>query len=58
MTAYTPVQPAAVGRLDQTLQIIARAGSRKTQVIFQRIAALLAVRPYRQTIQAGRSRPL
>ncbi len=43
MTTYTPAQAAAVGCLDKTLQIIACAGSGKTQVISQRIAALLAV---------------
>ncbi len=41
MTAYTPAQDAAIGCLDRTLQIIACAGSGKTQVISQRIAALL-----------------
>ena len=43
MTAYTPAQAAAVSCLDKTLQIIACAGSGKTQVISQRIASLLAL---------------
>lgn len=42
MTQYTLAQQAAVNCLDQTLQIIACAGSGKTQVISQRIANLLA----------------
>ena len=42
MTTYTPAQVEAIGCLDQPLQIIACAGSGKTQVISQRIAAILA----------------
>lgn len=42
MTAYTPAQAAAIACLDEPLQIIACAGSGKTQVISQRIAAILA----------------
>src|SRR3989442_5044429 len=48
MTMYTPAQAEAIACLDQPLQIIACAGSGKTQVISQRIAAILAqagVRP-------------
>lgn len=41
MTAYTPAQAEAIACLDQPLQIIACAGSGKTQVISQRIAAIL-----------------
>lgn len=44
MTSYTPDQQAAIDCIDQTLQIIACAGSGKTQVISQRIARLLAER--------------
>src|SRR6476659_1819758 len=42
MTTYTRAQEEAVACLDQPLQIIACAGSGKTQVISQRIAAILA----------------
>lgn len=42
MTSYTPDQAAAIGCLDRPLQIIACAGSGKTQVISQRIARILA----------------
>lgn len=42
MTTYTPDQAAAIACLDRPLQIIACAGSGKTQVISQRIAAILA----------------
>src|SRR6188768_1424382 len=42
MTAYTDAQVEAIACLDQPLQIIACAGSGKTQVISQRIAAILA----------------
>ena len=42
MTAYTPAQQDAIACLDQPLQIIACAGSGKTQVISQRIAGILA----------------
>jgi DNA helicase II / ATP-dependent DNA helicase PcrA len=42
MTAYTPAQRDAIDCRDQTLQIIACAGSGKTQVISQRIAGILA----------------
>ena len=48
MTTYTTAQADAISCLDQPLQIIACAGSGKTQVISQRIAAILAtpeVRP-------------
>ncbi|AEV71531.1 DNA/RNA helicase, superfamily I [Mycolicibacterium rhodesiae NBB3] len=41
MTSYTPSQQEAIGCLDETLQIIACAGSGKTQVISQRIANIL-----------------
>ena len=40
---YTPAQAEAISSLDQPLQIIACAGSGKTQVISQRIAAILAL---------------
>src|SRR2546427_1703060 len=43
MTRYTPGQAEAIGCLDQPLQIIACAGSGKTQVISQRIASILSV---------------
>lgn len=43
MTAYTTAQQSAIGCLDRPLQIIACAGSGKTQVISQRIARLLAL---------------
>lgn len=42
MTSYTAAQQEAVACLDQPLQIIACAGSGKTQVISQRIARILA----------------
>jgi DNA helicase-2/ATP-dependent DNA helicase PcrA len=42
MTMYTPAQAEAIACLDQLLQIIACAGSGKTQVISQRIAAIFA----------------
>src|SRR3954465_312261 len=42
MTAYTAAQAEAIACLDEPLQIIACAGSGKTQVISQRIAAILA----------------
>jgi DNA helicase-2/ATP-dependent DNA helicase PcrA len=42
LTAYTPAQADAIACVDQPLQIIACAGSGKTQVISQRIAAILA----------------
>jgi DNA helicase-2/ATP-dependent DNA helicase PcrA len=42
MTAYTSAQAEAIACLDEPLQIIACAGSGKTQVISQRIAAILA----------------
>ncbi|OBG96901.1 DNA helicase [Mycobacterium sp. E3251] len=42
MTSYTAAQAEAIGCLDEPLQIIACAGSGKTQVISQRIAAILA----------------
>src|SRR5437763_6668633 len=48
MTAYTTAQAEAIACLGEPLQIIACAGSGKTQVISQRIAAILAqpgVRP-------------
>ena len=41
MTAYTHDQAAAIACVDRNLQIIACAGSGKTQVISQRIAELL-----------------
>ncbi|MGM7698797.1 ATP-dependent helicase [Microbacterium sp. A84] len=46
--AFTPSQEAAIGDVDSTLQLIACAGSGKTQVLAQRIARILAqsgVRP-------------
>ncbi|WP_125775102.1 ATP-dependent helicase [Antribacter gilvus] len=43
MTTYTPAQREAIECLDEPLQIIACAGSGKTQVISQRIADLLAL---------------
>jgi DNA helicase-2/ATP-dependent DNA helicase PcrA len=43
MTSYTRAQADAIACLDQPLQIIACAGSGKTQVISQRIAAILAM---------------
>ena len=42
MASYTAAQQAAIACLDEPLQIIACAGSGKTQVISQRIAAILA----------------
>lgn len=42
MTIYTRAQTDAIACLDQPLQIIACAGSGKTQVISQRISAILA----------------
>src|SRR5262249_35161709 len=42
VTTYTPGQAEAIACLDRPLQIIACAGSGKTQVISQRIAAILA----------------
>lgn len=42
MTRYTPAQREAIACLDEPLQIIACAGSGKTQVISQRIAGILA----------------
>src|SRR4051812_13502724 len=42
MTAYTAAQVEAIGCLEETLQIIACAGSGKTQVISQRVASILS----------------
>lgn len=42
MTAYTDAQAAAIACIDKPLQIIACAGSGKTQVISQRIASILS----------------
>ncbi len=42
MTSYTESQREAIECLDRPLQIIACAGSGKTQVISQRIANLLS----------------
>lgn len=42
MTAYTPAQQEAIACLDEPLQIVACAGSGKTQVISQRIASILS----------------
>ncbi len=42
MTSYTAAQVEAISCVDEPLQIIACAGSGKTQVISQRIAAILA----------------
>jgi DNA helicase II / ATP-dependent DNA helicase PcrA len=42
MPSYTPAQAEAIACLDEPIQIIACAGSGKTQVISQRIAAILA----------------
>jgi DNA helicase-2/ATP-dependent DNA helicase PcrA len=42
VTLYTAAQAEAIACLDEPLQIIACAGSGKTQVISQRIAAILA----------------
>ncbi|HAM22280.1 MAG TPA: DNA helicase, partial [Actinobacteria bacterium] len=41
---YTPSQAEAIACLDEPLQIIACAGSGKTQVISQRIASILTLR--------------
>src|SRR3954465_13087040 len=43
MTMYTPAQAEAIACLDEPLQIIACAGSGKTQVISQRIASILSL---------------
>src|SRR6266581_155871 len=43
MTAYTAAQAEAIACLDEPLQIIACAGSGKTQVISQRIASILSL---------------
>ncbi len=43
MTIYTPAQAEAISCLDEPLQIIACAGSGKTQVISQRIASILSL---------------
>jgi DNA helicase-2/ATP-dependent DNA helicase PcrA len=42
VTSYTPAQAEAIACLDEPLQIIACAGSGKTQVISQRIASILS----------------
>src|SRR5260370_5256453 len=42
MTTYTPTQVEAIACRDEPLQIIACAGSGKTQVISQRISSILA----------------
>lgn len=42
MVQYTPSQLAAIGELERPLQLIACAGSGKTQVISQRISRILA----------------
>jgi DNA helicase-2/ATP-dependent DNA helicase PcrA len=42
MTNYTPAQAEAIACLDEPLQIIACAGSGKTQVISQRIVSILS----------------
>src|SRR3954464_3280144 len=42
MTTYTLAQAQAIACIDRPLQIIACAGSGKTQVISQRVAAILA----------------
>ncbi len=42
MPEYTPAQAEAIACLDEPIQIIACAGSGKTQVISQRIASILA----------------
>jgi DNA helicase-2/ATP-dependent DNA helicase PcrA len=42
VTSYTDAQAEAIACLDEPLQIIACAGSGKTQVVSQRIAAILA----------------
>ena len=41
---YTAAQAEAIACIDDPLQVIACAGSGKTQVISQRIAAILTVR--------------
>lgn len=43
MTTYTAAQQEAITCLDEPLQIIACAGSGKTQVISQRIASILSL---------------
>ena len=43
MTTYTAAQAEAIACLDEPLQIIACAGSGKTQVISQRIASILSL---------------
>src|SRR4051812_3025134 len=43
MPDYTPAQAEAIACLDEPLQIIACAGSGKTQVISQRIASILSL---------------
>ena len=43
MPTYTPAQAEAIACLDEPLQIIACAGSGKTQVISQRIASILSL---------------
>lgn len=43
MTSYTPKQIAAIECIDRPLQVIACAGSGKTQVISQRIARILGL---------------
>ena len=43
MTIYTQAQAEAISCLDEPLQIIACAGSGKTQVISQRIASILSL---------------
>jgi DNA helicase-2/ATP-dependent DNA helicase PcrA len=42
VTSYTKAQREAIDCLDEPLQIIACAGSGKTQVISQRIAVILS----------------
>lgn len=42
MVSYTPAQQAAIDEIDHPLQLIACAGSGKTQVISQRISHILA----------------
>src|SRR5215469_17837491 len=42
VTTYTSAQAEAIACLDEPLQIIACAGSGKTQVISQRISSILA----------------
>jgi len=42
MVAYTESQQAAIAEIQQTLQLIACAGSGKTQVISQRVSRILA----------------